>query len=378
MPLRDLYKRERSPFGRIVEEPDELFHRIRKRPFAQNMNELARLDDNVGRNQKNTRRDVAKVETLMVRQDRYDVSRTEGPTGIFSLGLESAIKEYQDDRGLKKDGLITPRGETISSMISLARFDEVDGDEDGGDNEPNPPPTPPTPEPKPDLPTPGPSPDEGKPRPTPPKPPQKPDDLPKLPKDPRKGDCSDIEAALAEAEAVLSAAQQELDSVAAEKEALEESIAQALAILQSRQAKADDIQSQIDVLQAEQDKENRDRAIAKGIGKGIGNISGRRGGRAGAQILDGIGGALGPIIEERTDNFRGQKTDKQIQQQMAALINRLSTIQADIEAIEAEIAGPQAEITQLEVAINALQPNVDAASDRVDVLQAALEACQTA
>ncbi len=77
---------------------------------------LGALAEGVGRSQKNRREDVARVEVLMERNHDYDLERTQGPTGIFSTGLEAAVKDFQGRRGLTIDGVLLPRGETITAL----------------------------------------------------------------------------------------------------------------------------------------------------------------------------------------------------------------------------------------------------------------------
>ncbi len=71
----------------------------------------------VGRNKTNRRRDVAPVETLLHGNGYYNLDKTAGPTGYFSNGLEDAIETFQADKGLKKDGYLEPKGDTITSLI---------------------------------------------------------------------------------------------------------------------------------------------------------------------------------------------------------------------------------------------------------------------
>ena len=121
------FNERRAPFGRIDAEKDNEFFAIRLAPFEQSTKKLASLDDNVGRNQRNNRRDVAKVETLMAREEHFDFKATDGPTGIFSTSLESSVKSFQEQNGLKKDGLITPQGETLSALVQFEENEEGDG-----------------------------------------------------------------------------------------------------------------------------------------------------------------------------------------------------------------------------------------------------------
>ncbi len=125
---RSLSAIQRDNFGRINEEEDRSFQRIRQNRKGEPAQSLGNISAGVGRNQPNTRADVARVETLMERNDSFDLSGTEGPTGLFSIGLDSAIRDFQGARDLKQDGLIFPRGETVSALVETAsQFSDSSG-----------------------------------------------------------------------------------------------------------------------------------------------------------------------------------------------------------------------------------------------------------
>ena len=307
----------RDPFGRIDEEADFAFRDIRNRPFEQHFTELGKLDDNVGRDQRNNRRDVAKVETLLARDKRFDIDRTDGPTGIFSTGLEDTIKGFQKDKGLKQDGLITPRGETISSMIQLSDSDGGNGGGEGDDNDggkmPQEPDQQPPKEPEDD---------------------QKPDE-PKEPKDSDNSDetdCRDLEVALANAESILEQAQSELA-------AAEEEIAGEKAKLESQLS---DAQQELDAMIAAQ----KPTGIAV---TGIGGI----GGAIGGGIIGSMPGPGGTIPGAIAGGRAG-----------------LEVAERAIEGIELQIELKKQEIADI-------QEKIDTLLDRLDPFQAAVFKAET-
>lgn len=100
----------RDPFGRLPEirKPD---------PEIDNISKLFRLSDSVGDTSPNNRRDVAKVETIMGQAGYLNLKQTDGPTGYYGQRLKQAIMNFQKDNGLKKDGLINQRGETMHKLV---------------------------------------------------------------------------------------------------------------------------------------------------------------------------------------------------------------------------------------------------------------------
>jgi len=74
------------------------------------------ISQTIGRNGKNNAADIKKVETLLGRMGHLDLNKTSGPTGFFGTRLEEAIKSFQKDNGLKADGHLETKGETISAI----------------------------------------------------------------------------------------------------------------------------------------------------------------------------------------------------------------------------------------------------------------------
>jgi peptidoglycan hydrolase-like protein with peptidoglycan-binding domain len=111
----------RDPFGRLPED-DEPFADLRRRwsageRFADDDSMFA-LGDSVGENGANDRLDVAKVQVVLHNEGRFDLDRSDGPTGYFSSPLAEAIRQRQADHGLADDGVLLPGGETIVSLKS--------------------------------------------------------------------------------------------------------------------------------------------------------------------------------------------------------------------------------------------------------------------
>lgn len=77
--------------------------------------DLLKLSAPVGRTQKNNPMDVAKVEAIMGATGHLDLSVTDGPTGYFGQRLENAVKEFQKEENLEVDGMLNPKGKTIST-----------------------------------------------------------------------------------------------------------------------------------------------------------------------------------------------------------------------------------------------------------------------
>lgn len=99
----------RDPFGRLPmpRQPD---------PEIENIRNPYKLSSSVGVAAPNNRRDVAKVEALMTETGNLDLHQTDGVTGYYGERLKQAIEGFQKDNGLKKDGLINPRGETMRML----------------------------------------------------------------------------------------------------------------------------------------------------------------------------------------------------------------------------------------------------------------------
>lgn len=74
------------------------------------------LGRTVGRDSRNEREDVLRIQTLLAHAGYFDMERTEGPTGWYGKPLELGIRKFQRDNGLAVDGYIEPSGETLSAL----------------------------------------------------------------------------------------------------------------------------------------------------------------------------------------------------------------------------------------------------------------------
>lgn len=78
------------------------------------------LHGSVGRSgADNHRPDVAKVETFLGDAGYYKPLTQDGPDGWHSTNLDSAIRSFQKDKGLKVDGFLKPNGPTLAKIGSL-------------------------------------------------------------------------------------------------------------------------------------------------------------------------------------------------------------------------------------------------------------------
>jgi len=78
----------------------------------------------VGNGRTSRPEDVAKVQQAMNGLSRYR-HPDEEPNGILDRGLDRAVRNYQADRGLKRDGWLAPQGETareIGKDLGLLRL----------------------------------------------------------------------------------------------------------------------------------------------------------------------------------------------------------------------------------------------------------------
>lgn len=66
----------------------------------------------------NTRPDVAKIQTLLGKAGYVGI-RDGGPNGYPSDMLDGAIRRFQQDKGLKVDGVLKPGGPTITALGGL-------------------------------------------------------------------------------------------------------------------------------------------------------------------------------------------------------------------------------------------------------------------
>ncbi len=132
-------RRRTDPFGHIAIDPD--FERFRDDLDFEGSgattigNRLFDLVAPVGRESENERLDVAKIETLLARAGLLDLKPTAGPTGYYGARLEGAIRAFQEDEGLKVDGLINPGGPTLS--VLAARVAAPMNTNEGADDGPN-------------------------------------------------------------------------------------------------------------------------------------------------------------------------------------------------------------------------------------------------
>jgi hypothetical protein len=70
----------------------------------------------VGNGRESRPEDVAKVQDAMRGLGRYPAARDSAPDGIIDRSLDRAIRGYQADRRLKRDGWLAPRGETAREI----------------------------------------------------------------------------------------------------------------------------------------------------------------------------------------------------------------------------------------------------------------------
>lgn len=92
------------------------------------------LSGPVGKNGKNDRFDVAKVESLLGAHDYLDLDATGGPTGYAGTRLDRATRRFQKDNNLRVDGRLNPDGETIRALAQAAApnsGDDAPADRDG-------------------------------------------------------------------------------------------------------------------------------------------------------------------------------------------------------------------------------------------------------
>ena len=70
----------------------------------------------VGQHELTDAEDVSKVQVLLHRAGFHDIEKTEGPTGLFGLPDDEAVKAFQKHNGLSVDGRLTPDGETMTGL----------------------------------------------------------------------------------------------------------------------------------------------------------------------------------------------------------------------------------------------------------------------
>lgn len=109
-PLDDDEQNTRDPFGRVMPKP-EPDHEI------SNLGNITALNQPVGEQGKNTRPDVAKVETMLGHAGTLDLKQTKGPTGYWGERTREATRAFQKQNGLKVDGLIEAAGKSGVSEV---------------------------------------------------------------------------------------------------------------------------------------------------------------------------------------------------------------------------------------------------------------------
>lgn len=80
---------------------------------------LLALGAPVGIEGRNRREDVARLELLLGLAGAHDLDATDGPTGFFGQRLDQSIRRFQNRNGLKVDGVVRPRSETISRLAQM-------------------------------------------------------------------------------------------------------------------------------------------------------------------------------------------------------------------------------------------------------------------
>jgi len=84
-----------------------------------NLGNPAVLAQPVGEQGKNTRPDVARVETMLGHAGALDLKKTQGPTGYWGERTREATRAFQKQNGLKVDGDIGPKT-TDAFRLALA------------------------------------------------------------------------------------------------------------------------------------------------------------------------------------------------------------------------------------------------------------------
>jgi hypothetical protein len=111
----------KDPFGRLPQRDDTPISKLRE-AWRNGRLETAvgrtSIQDSVGDGATNAPNDVAVLETMLQRNGVYDLTATEGPTGIYGPPQRDALLRFQKDRGLKADALVRPDGPTIRSLAS--------------------------------------------------------------------------------------------------------------------------------------------------------------------------------------------------------------------------------------------------------------------
>ncbi len=75
------------------------------------------VGDNLDNNEDDVRTVRVGLQTLgHIKPEDGELDYTGKPLGIITTGLETGIKNFQRERGLKVDGYLNPSGETIKAM----------------------------------------------------------------------------------------------------------------------------------------------------------------------------------------------------------------------------------------------------------------------
>ena len=77
---------------------------------------LFKFTATIGERGANDRTDVGKIEALLYMAGVFDLDGTNGPTGYYGERLKQAVKAFQKARGLRVDGDVGPKGETIRTL----------------------------------------------------------------------------------------------------------------------------------------------------------------------------------------------------------------------------------------------------------------------
>ena len=77
---------------------------------------LFKLTASIGERGANDRTDVGKLEALLYMAGVFDLDGSNGPTGYYGERLKQAVKAFQKARGLRVDGDVGPKGETIRTL----------------------------------------------------------------------------------------------------------------------------------------------------------------------------------------------------------------------------------------------------------------------
>jgi len=117
-----------DPFGRVLAAP---------KPEVMNFKNPFRIRDSVGTEGQNSRRDVAKMESLLGRSGDLNLNETDGVTGFVGLRMDEAIRRFQKRNRLRVDGQINPGGETLTTLgATLAAEPDSDSDTNDGSDQP--------------------------------------------------------------------------------------------------------------------------------------------------------------------------------------------------------------------------------------------------